>query len=267
MTPPDRVFSLRNPWLWAAGGGTAAVALIAALAGFIWFPSVQAANLPGNLWQSICTAAGVTRAAPAERPIEGGAATSKVILTTRTLEAPSAVSIGRGATIAHQCAICHGVRRGDQVNTPDLAGQFAPAIYKQLQDFRSGARVSAVMTPQVANLTDQDVRDLAAYFAYLPPAVANGFNPAPDIVAAGAPMRNIPPCGACHGGIAVKPGAPRLEGESAVYIRDQLRAFADGARRNDINGQMRNIARQMTPAEIEASAIYFSSAQKDVDAR
>jgi cytochrome c553 len=259
----DRVFSLRNPWLWAAGGGTLAIALVAAVAGFIWFPSLQAAALPGNLWQSICTAAGISRPQPGSEPVKDSKATSAVILTAQLLEKPSAVSIGRGATIAHKCAICHGVRNGEQVNTPDLAGQFAEAVYKELQDFRSGARVSAIMTPQVADLTDQDVRDLAAYFSYLPPAVPGESVPAPEIVATGAPMRNIPPCAACHGGLDVKLGAPRLEGESATYIRNQLTEFAAGTRRNDISEQMRNIARRMTRTEIEEAAIYFSSGQQD----
>ncbi len=62
----------------------------------------------------------------------------------------------------------------------------------------------------------------------------------------GAPMRNIAPCGACHGAIDNKAGSPWLGGQSAVYIKAQLKAFAAGTRRNDISQQMRNIARQMT---------------------
>jgi cytochrome c553 len=74
----------------------------------------------------------------------------------------------------------------------------------------------------------------------------------------GAPMRNIAPCVSCHGGSEQKVTAPLLDGEPASYIRDQLLAFADGSRRNDILGQMRNIARQMTPEEIEIVARYYS---------
>ena len=59
-------------------------------------------------------------------------------------------------------------------------------------------------------------------------------------------MRNIAPCGSCHGDIDNKAGSPWLGGQSAVYIKAQLQAFASGARRNDISQQMRNIARQMT---------------------
>ena len=73
-------------------------------------------------------------------------------------------------------------------------------------------------------------------------------------------MRNIPPCGACHGGLAVKTGTPRLTGRSATYIRAQLNDFASGARRNDISQQMRNVARRMTRAEIDAAADYYARA-------
>ncbi len=108
-----------------------------------------------------------------------------------------------------------------------------------------------------------DIRDLAAYFSYLPPAASSAADRAPEIVASGAPMRNIAPCGACHGGLDVKPGAPRLDGGSANYIRSQLIAFADGTRRNDISQQMRNIARRMTPVEIEMAARYYASARSN----
>jgi cytochrome c553 len=237
-------------------GGTTLVALVAIVIGFIWLPSEQGID---GVWLAICSAAGVSGARPAVPPIETNGRTSTVVVTPRMFHGATAVSIGRGATLALKCAICHGDRSPSHADTPDLAGQFGAAIYKELQDFRSGARVSAVMTPLVASLTDQDALDLAAYYSHLPARLPSGAPPPPAIVALGAPMRNIPPCAACHGGLDVKPGAPRLEGESAKYIRDQLNAFATGSRRNDISQQMRNIARRMTETEIEASAVYFSS--------
>lgn len=71
-------------------------------------------------------------------------------------------------------------------------------------------------------------------------------------------MRNIAACTSCHGGIGSKTGSPRLDGEPESYIRTQLQAFATGARRNDIHGQMRNVARQMTPEEIDTAARYYA---------
>jgi cytochrome c553 len=62
-----------------------------------------------------------------------------------------------------------------------------------------------------------------------------------------------------HGGLDNKTGAAWLEGQPAAYLQAQLQAFAAGTQRNDINAQMRNIARNMTSAEIEASARYYAS--------
>ena len=140
--------------------------------------------------------------------------------------------------------------------------QFAAVTYKQLQDFKAGARVNAVMTPFAVAMSEQDMKDVAAYYAYLPRVPSSAVNanlPAPAIVVTGAPMRNIPPCGSCHGEIDVKAGSPWLGGQSAVYIKAQLKAFASGARRNDIHEQMRNIARQMTAEEIDQVARYYEA--------
>jgi cytochrome c553 len=72
-------------------------------------------------------------------------------------------------------------------------------------------------------------------------------------------MRNIAPCGACHGDFDNKTGSPWLGGQSAVYVKAQLQAFASGTRHNDISQQMRNIARHMTPEEIDAVAAYYEA--------
>jgi cytochrome c553 len=104
--------------------------------------------------------------------------------------------------------------------------------------------------------------DIAAYYAYLPRVPSNKLDPAiaaPPIVTIGAPMRNIAPCGSCHGDIDNKAGSPWLGGQSAVYIKAQLQAFAAGTRRNDISQQMRNIARQMTAEEIDQVARYYEA--------
>ena len=74
-------------------------------------------------------------------------------------------------------------------------------------------------------------------------------------------MRGIAPCGACHGELNSKPGAAWLEGQPVVYLRTQLEAFASGARRNDIGEQMRNVARAMTPEEIDAASRFYADRQ------
>lgn len=88
--------------------------------------------------------------------------------------------------------------------------------------------------------------------------------PKPNIVIYGAPMRGIAPCGSCHGSLDNKTGSPWLEGQSEAYMKAQLQAFASGERRNDISQQMRNIARAMTPQEIEQAAAYYASQPPDV---
>jgi cytochrome c553 len=183
-------------------------------------------------------------------------------MTSGMLANPDQVSIGRGATLAQKCAICHGPQGVSDANSPNLAGQFAAVTYKELNDFKAGVRVNTVMSPFAVNMTDQDMRDLAAYYSYLPRVPSNQLDvnrAAPAIVVTGAPLRNIPPCGSCHGDIEIKVGSPWLGGQSAIYIKAQLEAFTSGARHNDISEQMRNIARQMTREEIDAVAKYFEA--------
>jgi cytochrome c553 len=80
----------------------------------------------------------------------------------------------------------------------------------------------------------------------------------------GAPLRGIAPCGSCHGSLDNKAGSPWLEGQSEVYVKEQLQAFASGQRRNDISQQMRNIARAMTAQEIGEAAAYYASQPPEI---
>jgi cytochrome c553 len=241
---------------------TAVIAVLSALAGLIWLPLAQPDLKLGGIWDAICSAAGVPRAAPRGDPVAPNFKTSNVVMTSDMLRRPNPVSIGRGATLAQRCAICHGPQGVSDANSPNLAGQYAAVTYKELNDFKTGARVNAVMAPLVAKMSNQDMLDLAAYYAYLPrvpTSRANDRLAAPPIVISGAPMRNIAPCGSCHGDLDNKAGSPWLGGQSAVYIKAQLRAFASGARRNDISQQMRNIARNMTAEEIDQVARYYEA--------
>ncbi len=256
------LFSVRNPWFNASVGVTAVIAMLAAFAGLIWLPLAQPDLKLSGIWDAICSAAGVPRASSQADSIQPDFKTSNVVMTSEMLTRPNPVSIGRGATLAQRCAICHGPQGVSDANSPNLAGQFAAVIYKELNDFKTGARVNAVMSPFAVNMSNQDMLDLAAYYAYLPrvPSGNSDHNiPAPAIVTIGAPMRNVAPCGSCHGDIDTKAGSPWLGGQSAVYIKTQLQAFASGARRNDISQQMRNIARHMTPEEIDQVARYYEA--------
>jgi cytochrome c553 len=255
------LFSIKNPWFAISAGVTAAFAVFAAVIGLIVLPFLQPNLKLNGIWDAICSAAGVPRASSDADPIQPGFKTSAVVVTSGMLSHPSAISIGRGATLALQCAICHGTNGVSRANTPNLAGQYPAVIYKELQDFKTGARINAVMSPFAIALSEQDMVDLAAFYAYLPrlPGYHSGRAAAPRIVINGAPLRNIPPCASCHGELDNKVGSPWLEGQSAVYIKAQLQDFAAGERRNDISEQMRNIARRMTAQEIDEAAAYYSA--------
>jgi cytochrome c553 len=252
---------LGNKWFTASVGITAAIAAAGAVAGFAWLPLEQRDEQFRGVWDAICSAAGLVQVGLAgEQVVQADHPTTRVEVTPQMLSGAGAESIGRGATLALRCAMCHGARGLSQANTPNLAGQYPVTIYKQLVDFKTGARTSAVMGPLVADLADADMRDLAAYYAYLPRVSGDhtAVGEAPQIVAGGAPMRGVAPCGACHGAFGSKVGAAWLGGQPAPYLRTQLNAFSSGARRNDIGEQMRNVARAMTPEEIDAASRYYA---------
>jgi cytochrome c553 len=261
MVTRESIASLRNPWFTASVGITVAIVLVAAVVGFIWLPLQHPGERFKDVWDAICSAAGLVRNAPSGAQIvRADYLTTSVEIDPQMLQGASAESIGGGATLALRCTMCHGARGLSQADTPNLAGQYPVTIYKELVDFKTGARASAVMAPLVADLSDADMRDLAAYYAYLPRVTSSGSaaGEPPLIVASGAPLRGIAPCGACHGEVESKASAAWLEGQPAIYLRTQLGAFATGARHNDIGEQMRNIARRMTAAEIAAASEFYA---------
>jgi len=258
----EQIFSWKNRWFTASVSITAGLLVATALGGFILLPYLYPNFEFRGVWDAICSAAGVVRSSSGANAIRPDYKISTVALTSDMFMRPSSEAIGRGATLAQQCAICHGPTGISRADSPNLSGQYAAVIYKQLVDFKTGARVNAVMTPFAAPLSDQDMRDIAVYYAYLPRLPA--YHPEqsarpPNVVIYGAPMRAIAPCGSCHGTLDNKPGSPWLEGQAAAYIKAQLEAFASGVRRNDSGGLMRNIARRMTREEIDEAAQYYSS--------
>ena len=249
-----------DPWPRRATLVVAAMFVASAAAGLILLPQISASQGYAGLWDAICSAAGAFRAPPGAAPEASTQKHSNVFLRSDFLHAPDASAIGHGATLAQRCAICHGPTGESRADAPNLAGQYPGAVYKELVDFKDGVRANAVMAPFAYALSDEDMRDIAAYYAYLPRMPAPpSFRSAPSIVAEGAPLRNIPPCGACHGALEAKIASPWLGDQPAAYVKAQLLAFASGARHNDIEQQMRNIARNMTPQEIEEAAAFYSS--------
>ena len=231
--------------------------LVGGFISFIWLPRTQV-GAPPTLFAAFCAALGVPRTV-SETALAPAASRSDVVLTHDLLPAPQPADIGSGATLALRCTPCHGPTGISYANSPNLAGQYAIAIYKQLRDYKSGVRTNAIMNPMAKALTDTEMRQISAYYASLPLPEASRLTAAPPVIVRwGAPMRNVAPCGSCHGGIDHTAASPWLDGEPAAYLRAQLEAFADGTRTNDINGQMRAMARGMTPTEIAEAAAYYS---------
>ncbi|MDE1934268.1 c-type cytochrome [Bradyrhizobium sp.] len=262
------LFTFRNSYFSVAVGLAAGLFVLTAVAGFVVLPRLQPELKYADLWDAFCSAAGLPRRSVSSGEIPKSAhRSSEAVLTSMTLAHPSQESIGRGATLAQRCAICHGPTGISRADSPNLAGQYAAVIYKELLDFRSGARTNAVMSPFAANLSDREITDVAAYYSYLPRLPA--FHPVeqhpkPRVVIYGAPMRGIAPCGSCHGSLDNKTGSPWLEGQSEAYLKAQLQAFASGQRTNDISQQMRNVARGLTPQEIDEAAAYYASQPPEI---
>ncbi len=259
-----RLLSWKNRWTTVSIGIVAATAVAAAVIGFVWIPAAQGNGRDLSLWDAICTAAGaITPYRTPTAATTGSVEPSDVVVTAQMMRPADALSIGHGATLAMKCTVCHGVRGMSMAGSPNLAGQVDAAVYKQLRDFKTGHRSNAVMAAMVTDLDDQAMRDLAAYYAYLPrerlPEDTAAAVAVPQLVTNGAPMRGIGACASCHGAAAANAATPRLNGEPASYIAAQLNAFATGSRHNDANLQMRNTARRMTAEEITAVAHYYEA--------
>jgi len=235
--------------------------LVTLLVGFVWLPSAHPDFSAQGIWAAICRAAGVpAKWSEATEPVKPRIST-RVVLADVARSGTSQAAIGHGATLAlQQCTMCHGAQGITAADTPNLAGQYPEVIVKQLVDYKNGHRTHSLMQALSANLADDDIHNLAAYYASLPKPrldTTADDSPPPALVRVGDPVRNIAPCASCHGGIDRKLGTPWLEQMPKRYLEEQLHAFATGARRNDSHAQMRNVVRQMTKEEIaEVSDFY-----------
>lgn len=256
------MFAWRNPWVRGSVLSLIGLTLASMAVGFIWLPSVQADFSAQGIWASICRAAGVPGDwGSTSYTSKIGVTATDVVLIRAMGRDGSDTAVGRGATLALNCTMCHGAQGQSSSNAPNLAGQYPEVLMKQLLDYRSGKRTSAVMQALSQNLAERDITDLAAYYADLPKARTGPTRydePLPQLVRVGDPLRNIAPCISCHGGIDQKLGAPWLEGLPKDYLVEQLKAFQSGTRRNDAQAQMRNMVRAITPAEIDEVATFYA---------
>ena len=176
----------------------------------------------------------------------------------------------KGEQIAKQiCAVCHGMDGNSPLSAnPNLAGQHPEYLYKQLMEFKSGARANAIMAGMVANLSEQDLRNLSAFYAGQPAKAGSAKNmelatAGQKLYRAGVPDKGVAACSACHSpdGAGVPPQYPRVSGQHAEYTATQLRAFRSGYRNNDANSMMRMVAARLSEDEIKALAEYISGLQ------
>lgn len=180
------------------------------------------------------------------------------------------------------CAACHG-EDGNSFTPiwPRLAGQGAKYLYKQLQDFKAGVRVEATMQGMAFGLSDQDMADLAAYYAGQKMGVgqanADLVKHGERIYRGGNAKTGLAACAGCHnpaGKGLEAAGYPKLGGQQVDYIKKQLQAFRAAGREDIVSdpslkrvndaakagekGPMQMVAAKLSDAEIEAVASFIS---------
>jgi len=176
---------------------------------------------------------------------------------------------GQAKAEAERCVECHGPQgQGDGHTNPavrfaKLAGQHVDYLARQLQAYRSGARRHDVMRINAQRLEDADIRDLAAFFAAQAAMQGDGsgeHTSAALLYRQGDTSRGVVACAACHGDEGrAPPTAPRLAGQDARYLEQQLADWRSGWRTETVAGVMNATTRALTDAEIRAFAQYLSS--------
>jgi cytochrome c553 len=178
-------------------------------------------------------------------------------------EAPAKADPKKGEAVATSvCAACHSVdgSRGSPAN-PILQGQHPEYLAKQLAEFKAGKRTSPIMQGMAAQLTEADMRNVAAFYAtkHAKPGFAKSKDAAElgeKIWRGGLAAKGVPACAGCHSpnGAGIPSQFPRLAGQHADYTVAQLTAFRAGTRSN--NAQMAAIAARLSDVEIRARADY-----------
>ena len=173
-----------------------------------------------------------------------------------------------GEKKAATCASCHGEGGNKPIaDYPRLAGQSAQYLVKQLADFKSGERKNAVMAGMTAALSEQDMTELAAYFAAQKPLAGNGKgSEVGSKLYYGGKVNHvnqaITACVACHGATGkgmAKAGFPSIANQSVEYISSQLKQFKSGERGNDKAKMMRNIAMKLSDNDVDELAQFIAT--------
>lgn len=192
---------------------------------------------------------------------------ASILMAVTSLTAHAAGDAAAGEQKVAVCAACHGADGNSTIGSnPKLAGQHERYTLKQLMDIKSGAREVPLMTGLLNNMSEQDLADIAAFYASQEKTI-EGANPdlietGERIYRAGIADLGVAACSACHspdGSGVAQAGFPSLGGQHAEYIATQMKAFRSGARHNDGDpAPMRIVSERLTDAEIEALASYIS---------
>ena len=251
--------------------GVVGLVFVMAVLGFVVVPTIQGQRAGLDLWTSVCRALGIAPGSPSAATPESMAQaqpSSTVAWTGQNIAALARPNQQVAQDLAQNlCAACHGENGVSPApDFPHLSGQSALAIYKQLHDYKSGARFNAQMTPVAQPLTEEQMLAMANHYASLARGTLDRrldwtADPATDrLVRTGDTARGIPGCQSCHGAGAGGPmETPTLSGQRQAYLVAQMNAFATGARKNDVFNRMRDIAVRLTPQEIDALARYYST--------
>jgi len=272
--PDTEQRSIDRPWRARAAGVVVTGVLVGSLLGFVVIPAAQKSGGHLSMSHAMQRAAGIESGSPAvPQPLAGSIAipVSTVSWDPQVLRILASGRTDRGAAIAAQtCAACHGDKglsqsMGAGPIFPSLAGQSPYAIYKQLHDFRSGARTNPQMTAIAQSLAVTDLANIAAYYSDESKAYTAigkrellGDPGIEKLANEGDSHRRLPACLACHVNNAGGPiETPVITGQSQEYLLAQLNAFASGQRKNDVYGRMRDVSSKLTPEERAALARYF----------
>ncbi len=180
-----------------------------------------------------------------------------------------------GKAKAITCIACHGADGNSPIDMyPKIAGQHTGYLVKQLTEFRQAAqtggqqgRMDPIMSGMAMALSDEDIADVAAFFASQqisqgPAADAAVLEKGRQLYMGGDASRQITACVACHGvkgeGMSLA-GYPAVADQHPAYLKAQLEKFRSGARNNDLNGMMGGVAKNLSDEDIAVLSQYLSA--------
>ena len=190
---------------------------------------------------------------------------ASLISATTLLAASAAMAAGapdlaKGKASFVTCAACHGANGNSAIAAnPSLAQQHPEYLVKQLKEFKAGVRKNAIMNGMAAPLSEQDMRNIAYWVTTQKMTPGSATNK--DTIALGEKIwrggiasRGVPACAACHSpnGAGIPIRFPRLAGQHAAFVEQQLKDFRDGVRTND--KVMPEVVNGMNDAQIKAVA-------------